>query len=319
MLIHFLLFILGFVLVIKGADWLVNGSVSLARKLNVSELAIGLTIVAFGTSAPELVVNIVASINKLNDVAMGNVIGSNIFNILAILGLSAIIYPLAVQTDTIKKEIPYSLFAIILLFIFINIHLIPGSDNTGLQRIDGIIFIFFLLLFLYYVFKNMKKDPVPLDVKIKEYNNLMTFILIMLGLSGLIVGGRVVVNNAVEIAKYFGISERVISLTIISAGTSLPELATSAVAASKKRSDLAIGNVIGSNIFNIFFILGISAIISPINVSESFNLDILILFFATLLLLLAMFTGKKRKIDRWEGALFLLFFTFYILWLILKV
>ncbi len=318
MLIHFILFVLGFILVIKGADWLVNGSVSLARKLNVSELAIGLTIVAFGTSAPELVVNIVASINKLNDVAMGNVIGSNIFNILAILGLSAIIYPLAVQTETIKKEIPYSLFAIILLFVFINNHLITGSDNTGLQRIDGIIFIFFLLLFLYRVFKNMKKYPVPIDVKIKEYNNLMTFSLIMIGLSGLIAGGRIVVNNAVEIAKYFGISERVISLTIISAGTSLPELATSAVAAYKKRSDLAIGNVIGSNIFNIFFILGISAIISPINISESFNLDILILFFATLLLMLTMFTGKRKKIDRWEGSLFLLFFTIYILWLILK-
>lgn len=316
MLLNFLLFILGFILVIKGADWLIDGSVSLARKLNISELAIGLTIVAFGTSTPELVVNVVASINQFNDVVMGNIIGSNIFNILAILGISAMIYPITIQPATIKKEIPYSIFAIILLFVFMNDHMLTGSEDQGLHRIEGMILIACLIIFLFHVFKNMKSEPAALDLKLKEYSYLMTIILLIIGLSGLIAGGKIVVNNAIEIAKYFGISERVISLTIISAGTSLPELATSAVAAYRKRSDLAIGNVIGSNIFNIFFILGISSVISPVKNVENFNKDLLILFIATLFLLIAMFTGKKRIIDRWEGLIFLLMFSSYILWLI---
>lgn len=316
MLIPALLLVSGFLLLIKGADWLVNGSVALARKFKVSELAIGLTIVAFGTSAPELVVNVVASVNQFNDVVMGNIVGSNIFNLLFILGVAAIIYPVSVQIKTIRKEIPYSLFAALLLLFLINDRFVFGGKGDLLQRLDGIILLLFFCFFLYYVSRNLKSEPDSLDVTGKDYTVGITLLLIFAGLAGLIVGGKLVVTNAVKIAEALGLSERIIGLTVISAGTSLPELATSAVAAYKKRSDLAIGNVIGSNIFNIFLVLGISAVISPIRIEESFNLDILLLIVATSLLMLAMFTGKKKKLDRWEGILFVIIFLGYITWII---
>ena len=316
MLIPALLLVSGFLLLIKGADWLVNGSVALARKFKVSELAIGLTIVAFGTSAPELVVNVVASVNQFNDVVMGNIVGSNLFNLLFILGVAAIIYPVSVQIKTIRKEIPYSLFAALLLLFLINDRFVFGGKDDLLQRLDGIILLIFFCFFLYYVSRNLKSEPDSLEGTGKDYTMGITLLLILAGLAGLIVGGKLVVTNAVKIAEAIGLSERIIGLTVISAGTSLPELATSAVAAYKKRSDLAIGNVIGSNIFNIFLVLGISAVISPIRIEESFNLDILLLIVATLLLMMAMFTGKKKKLDRWEGILFVLVFLGYITWII---
>jgi len=316
MLTNTLLFLLGFALLIQGAGWLVNGSVSFARKFKVSELAIGLTIVAFGTSTPEMVVNVVASINKYNDVVMGNIVGSNIFNLLCILGLSAMIYPITVDIKSIRREIPYSLLAALLLLLLVNDMRIFHSSSNVLQRLDGYILLIFFSLFIYYIFKNLKEENQVTESGSKEYSLIKTLLLISAGLAGLFFGGKLVVNNAVEIAKVLGISERIIGLTIISAGTSLPELATSSVAAYKKRSDLALGNVIGSNIFNIFFILGISAIISPTQVTESFNNDIFLLIIATLMVLLAMFTGKKKILDRWEGALFFTVFVLYILWLI---
>jgi cation:H+ antiporter len=316
MLIPALLLVSGFLLLIKGADWLVNGSVALARKFKVSELAIGLTIVAFGTSAPELVVNVVASVNQFNDVVMGNIVGSNLFNLLFILGVAAIIYPVSVQIKTIRKEIPYSLFAALLLLFLINDRFVFGGKDDLLQRLDGIILLIFFCFFLYYVFRNLKAEPDGLEVTGKDYTLGITLLLVFAGLTGLIIGGKLVVTNAVKIAEAIGLSERIIGLTVISAGTSLPELATSAVAAYKKRSDLAIGNVIGSNIFNIFLVLGISAVISPIRIEESFNLDILLLIVATLLLMMAMFTGKKKKLDRWEGILFVIIFLAYITWII---
>ncbi len=315
MTVHILLIILGFVLLIKGADWLVTGSVSLAKQYNISELAIGLTVVAFGTSAPELLVNVLSSIKGYNDVAVGNVVGSNIFNLLLILGISGMIYPLTVQTKTVWKEIPISLLATALLILLANNWLTPSSAAL-FSRMDGLIFIGIFLLFLLYMAFSMKTEKTDTDSEYQTYKISWTILYIAIGLITLIVGSKLVVDKAVKIAQLLHVSEKFIGLTIISAGTSLPELFTSVVAAIRRRSDIAVGNVIGSNIFNIFLILGVSAIIKPIKYNLQFNLDILVLIGATILLFIAMFSGKKYKLDRWEAALFTAGYLVYIIYLI---
>ena len=312
------LLIIGFVLLIKGADLLVNGASSLAKRYNVSELVIGLTIVAFGTSAPELIVNIVASAHHYDEVVFGNIIGSNIFNLLMILGIAGVIYPVTVQVKTIWNEIPYSLFSAIILLVLVNDTFLWRSYSNMFSRLDGIILLFFFGLFLFYVFYSLKSEKKIELTETKILSLHLTILYIVLGLGVIIFGGRFVVNNAVEIAKKLYISEKLIGLTIVSIGTSLPELATSAVAAFKKKSDLAIGNVIGSNIFNVLLILGISGIISPLRYNSAFSADILVLIFVTLFLFVAMFTGVRKKLDRWEAAILLLFFIGYMSYLIYR-
>ena len=311
MTIVVLLLVLGFAILIKGADWLVNGSVSLAKHYNISELAIGLTIVAFGTSAPELVVNIISSAKGLNDVTMGNIVGSNLFNIMLILGISGIIYPLTVQVKTIKNEIPFSLLAAIVLLLLAN-YSFNKEGILSLNRIDGVILLVFFLLFMVYIFVNLRSKDETLEADYKAIKPSFSLLLIFIGLASLVLGSRLVVDNAVKIAHVFGASEKLIGITIISAGTSLPELVTSVVAAFRKRSDIAIGNIIGSNIFNIFLVLGISSLIAPINYNSSFNVDITILIASTLLLFLFMFSGKKQRLDRWESAVLLIGYIGYI-------
>jgi cation:H+ antiporter len=318
MIINVLLLIVGFGLLIKGADFLVLGSSSLARRSNISELVIGLTIVAFGTSTPELIVNIVSAIEGLNDVAYGNVIGSNIFNLFFILGISALIFPIKVQHSTIMKEIPYSIIAALVLLILANDHLYSESQPNRIGFVDGSIMLAFFLYFLYYIFRNMKSDNQEIAIDQKTYSGWKTVLLIVTGLAGLVFGGRMSVNNAVDIAHHLGISERIIGLTIIAVGTSLPELATSAVAAYRKNSDIAIGNVVGSNIFNIFFVLPVSALIHPLPYKLTFNTDITVLIAGTILLLFFTYSGKKAIIDRWEGLFMTLGFLGYTLWLILS-
>lgn len=295
-----------------------SGSSSLAKRFNVSELAIGLTIVAFGTSTPELVVNTIASINDYDDVVLGNIIGSNIFNLLLILGLTGIIFPINVQKNTVWKEIPYSLLAVVVLILLANDVFLFNAGSNVLSHFDGIIMLIFFFLFLGYIFFSMKKEQNAESSQTKELSLKKSIIYIVLGLSGLIVGGRFVVNNAVEIARALSVSEKLIGLTIVSIGTSLPELVTSLVAALKKKADLAIGNVIGSNIFNIFLILGVSSIISPVNYSSSFNFDVALLLLATIFLLVAMFTGVRKKLDRWEAIVLFLVFVGYLIYLIIK-
>lgn len=313
MIVHILLLILGFGILIKGADWLVDGGSALARKYKISELAIGLTIVAFGTSMPEFVVNVFAAYNSHSDIVFGNVIGSNIFNLFAILGIAGLISPLIVQPSTTWKEIPLSFFAALLLFFLCNSFI---SDSEVLSRIDGVFLLVFFGLFLFYVFQQMKAENILLEINQKELSNFKIWIFIILGLAFLIAGGRMVVIYSVRIAMDFGISQTIIGLTIVAAGTSLPELATSVVAAIKKNNDIAIGNIIGSNIFNIFFILGVSAIIRPVNYDIKFNSSLYLLGIGTILLFITMFTGKKKKLDRWEaGILFLTYFG-YTLFLI---
>ena len=318
MVLNILLLLVGFALLIKGADFLVLGSSALARKYNVSELVIGLTIVSFGTSAPEMVVNLVSSFKGYNDVAFGNIIGSNIFNLFFILGITAMIYPISLQRSTIIKEIPYSIIAAVVLLLLANDHLYSEERVNQVNFPDALILLVFFLLFLFYVFKNMKNDNPDIAVEHKEYSMLKILLLIIGGLAGLVFGGNLSVNNGVEIARAAGMSERVIGLTIMAIGTSLPEVATSAVAAYRRNSDIAIGNVVGSNIFNILFILGISGLVNPLPYQLGFNTDITVLIGGTFLLLFFTYTGKKAVLERWEGIILFTFYIGYTLFLIFQ-
>lgn len=315
MIISFILIIIGFTSLIFGANWLVDGASLLAKKNNISDLVIGLTIVAFGTSAPELVVNSVASFNGFSDIVFGNIIGSNNFNLFIILGIAGLIYPITVQSSTAWREIPISLTATILLFLLANNFFF--NQNLEISRIDGIILFFSFLCFLYYVFNQLKQEKAEV-ITFKNKSNYKIWGLVIFGIGGLIIGGKLVVNNSIDIATELGVSQKIIGLTIIAAGTSLPELMTSIVAALKKNSDIAIGNVIGSNIFNVLLILSISSFLNPIKYDSNFNQDILILNGGTVFLIIAMFTGKRKKLDRWEAFILLSFYLIYTIYLVLK-
>ncbi|MEZ4887710.1 MAG: calcium/sodium antiporter [Chitinophagales bacterium] len=316
MFLQIVLIIIGFALLIKGADWMVYGSSALAKKNNISDLAIGLTIVAFGTSAPELVVNSIAAYQNYSDIVFGNVIGSNNFNLFIILGIVGLISPIVVQSSTVWREIPFSFVAIIVLFLSANSYL--SSAPPSLTRIDGFVLMIFFLLFLFYVYKQLQNDPVVLEPSTADLSNPKIWGFIAMGLVGLIAGGQFVVTNAIKIAETMGVSEKIIGLTIVAAGTSLPELVTSVVAATKKNSDIAIGNIIGSNIFNIFLILSISGFIRPLPYNTVFNTDIFILAGGTLFLFVAMFTGVRQKLDRWEAGVLLGSYIAYTVYLIGK-
>lgn len=315
MILQIIFLVLGLGLLIKGADWLVEGASTVAKKKQISDLAIGLTIVAFGTSAPELVVNVIASVQNHQDIVFGNIIGSNNFNLFFILGIAGLITPLVVQSSTAVKEIPISFIAAILLFILANAFL---TETAILSRLDGVILLIFFAGFLYYVYKQLKREPEKNEVKELKLSNTKIWGLIVLGLAGLVIGGRLVVTSAVDMATAMGVSEKLIGLTIIAAGTSLPELATTVVAALKKNSDIAVGNIIGSNIFNIFFILGVSAVVRPIPFDEIFNIDLYLLFAGTAFLFLAMYTSGKMKLDRWEAAVLLVIFLAYTGYLVIN-
>ncbi|MBN1904901.1 MAG: calcium/sodium antiporter [Deltaproteobacteria bacterium] len=316
MLIYFL-FVAGFVILIKGADLLVDGASSLARRFNVSDLVIGLTVVALGTSTPELFVNIIASINGNTGIAIGNIIGSNIANILLILGVSALVYPISVTRGTVWKEIPFSLLSVIALGVMVNGQLINNTGQNSLVRSDGLLLLLFFIIFIYYTFSIASKmDDVSAKVSVTEYSLLRSSVMIAIGLICLTIGAKWIVDGAVQIAASFGMSQSLIGLTIVAIGTSLPELATSVAAAYKKNVDIAVGNVVGSNIFNILFVLGISSLIKPLPFAGSSNVDIAVVIFASLLLFLSMFTGKRHTLDRWQGGLFLVSYVIYIAFLI---
>jgi cation:H+ antiporter len=303
----------GLVLLIFGANLLVSGASSIARRFNVSYLVIGLTIVAFGTSMPELVVNLIAGYSGNTGIAMGNILGSNIANIFIILGLAALIKPMGIQNSTIRIEIPFSFLAAVLVWVCANDVLIDNASASSLSRIDGIVFISFFIIFLYYSFFAGSKEPVKEKINEDESKpNWKSALFILAGLTMLYFGGELIVKNAVEIARSLQIEEEIIGLTIVAIGTSLPELATSVIAAYKGNSDIAIGNVVGSNIFNIFFILGATALIRPIPYYSSYNADLLFVIAGSLLLLVFMATGRKRSIDRWEGILLLVFYAAYM-------
>ena len=318
-IIPYILLIAGFILLIKGADLLVNGASSIAHRFNVSDLVIGLTIVAFGTSTPELFVNLFASFKGNTDIAIGNVLGSNIANIFLILGVSAVIYPLTVTKGTVWKEIPFSLLAILVLGILANDRLIDKDNSSALMRTDGLIFLLFFMIFLYYSASIAKRvEGMEELVPEKPYGLARASLFVILGLIGLTLGGKWIVDSAVQLATRFGMSQSLVGLTIVAVGTSLPEMATSAMAAFKKNVEIAVGNVVGSNIFNIFFVLSASSIIKPLPFKETNNIDIGMVILAEILLFAFMFTGRKRLLDRWEGIVFLSLYAAYIIFLIVK-
>ncbi|MEK7507981.1 MAG: calcium/sodium antiporter [Patescibacteria group bacterium] len=319
MVITYILFIVGFGVLIKGADLLVDGASSLAKRLGVSTIVIGLTIVAFGTSIPELIVNIFASVNGNTDIAIGNILGSNIANILLILGISAVIYPLAVKHGTAWKEIPFAFLAVIVLALMVSDAFIDNSTFSALTRIDGLILISFFIIFLYYVFGISKAGPPDVvETTPRVYSLLRSYVMIGVGLVGLVLGGKWIVDGAVAFASSFGVSEALIGLTIVAVGTSLPELATSAVAAYKKNTDIAVGNIVGSNIFNIFWILGVSATIRPLPFSQLLVSDVLMTALATFLLFAALFIGKRHILKRWQGICFIAIYVGYVTYLIIR-
>ncbi len=308
MITNIALIIIGFILLIKGADFLVDGASGVAKKFHIPEIIIGLTIVSIGTSMPELFVSVESSIKGYQDMAIGNVIGSNICNLLLILGLSTIIFPIAFKKQTKLIEIPMCLIITIIFMILCNI-------DGGISRTDAIILIVLFIAFIGYTIYMGKKgtnEPI-LELDLPKKNNTILYIIyIILGIIGLKFGGDFIVENSKTLAEYFNISEKVISLTIIAIGTSLPELVTSVTAAIKKDSDIAIGNIIGSNIFNILLIIGVSGIIRPINYSNSYNIQMGILILATAILALFPYTDKKNEMSRINGFIYLMLYALYM-------
>ena len=316
-MLTYVLFVIGFVFLIKGAEFLVDGAASVARSLKVSDLVIGLTVVAFGTSTPELFVNVIASFRGNTDIAIGNVLGSNIANVFLILGISSVIYPLAVTKGTVWKEIPFSLLAAVVLLFMANDRFLDRAGASALTRIDGLTFLCFFTIFLYYTFSIAARvEGLEEHVPVIKYGWLRSVVYMIAGLAGLTIGGKWIVDGAIAFAAKLGLSESLIGLTIVAVGTSLPELATSAVAAHKKNVEIAVGNVVGSNIFNIFFVLGISATIKPLPFQTKNNIDLAVVILSSLMLFLFMFTGKKRSLDRWEGIVCLALYFGYIAFLI---
>jgi cation:H+ antiporter len=317
MALTLILFLIGFGILIKGADLLVDGASSVANRFNVSNIVIGLTIVAFGTSMPELVVNLFASFQGNADIAIGNILGSNIANILLILGISSMIYPLAAKRNTVLKEIPFSLLAALVMAFMANDILLDGAAVSEISRSDGLVFLSFFAVFIYYSF-SLAKEEKDIEDGIRVISTTRSIVYILLGLLGLVLGGKWIVDGAVVLAGMIGLSEAVIGLTVVAIGTSLPELATSAIAAYKKQSDIAIGNVVGSNIFNLFWILGCSSVIRPLPFNAASNYDVLATVLASLVLFLIMFVGKRHIIQRWQGGAMLVMYISYTIFLLIN-
>ncbi len=308
-----LLLTAGLVSVILGAVWLVDGAGAAARRLHVSELAIGLTVVAFGTSLPELTVNIFAAVQGQPDVAIGNITGSNLANILLILGISTLIYPLHVEKGTVWKEIPLCFLASLIVTAFCMDTFLDHAPRAVLTRSEGIALLGFFVIFLYYT-AGISNDLPGLSEHVPSapVTWVKTILMVAAGLLLLIGGGKAVVEGAVRLAAAAELSESFVAVTIVAIGTSLPELATSIAAAWKKKAEIAIGNVVGSNIFNIFFILGISSAIRPLAVNKVLYLSLATGIIAAGLLFICMFTGKRHKLDRWEGGILLGLYVIYL-------
>lgn len=316
MILAIVFIVLGVFLLAKGADWMVDGAASLAKRLGVAPIVIGLTVVSFGTSAPELVVNLVAATSGNTDIAIGNIIGSNIANILLILGIAAVITPLTIKKNTVWKEIPLALLAVVLVGVMAADRVLTGRAIDSIDRIDALSLLAFFVVFLYYTF-GISKTEGGAGPDVKGMSVVKAVSLVSGGLLALVAGGKLTVDGAISIAQAFGVAERIIGLTVVAIGTSLPELVTSAIAAKKGQVDIAIGNVVGSNIFNIFLVLGISAFVAPLPLGPDSAGDILVAIGAALMLFMAMFVGRRHQLERWQGAAFIGCYAVYVLSLIL--
>ena len=312
MLLNILLLIVGFVLLIKGADFFVDGASSTASNFKVSKMLIGLTIIAFGTSSPEFAVSMQALASNSTDMVLGNVIGSNILNILLILGVAAIIHPIKIRDNTVKKELPLCmLISTLLVVLFLDVRLANGLVNE-ITRADAIVILLFFSVFIYYLISLVKQKKESNEEEKPQFKLGKSLLFVAIGLAGIIFGSDLVVNNASGIASKLGLSERIIALTIIAFGTSLPELVTTIVSSRKGEQDLLLGNIIGSNIFNACVVLGIPVALFGTITPNSFNyIDLLMLIFSSFLLF--VFAETKRTVTRWEGILMLvIFFAYYI-------
>ena len=317
MLIQVLILLASLAAIIFGADWLVDGASGIARRFRVSEFVIGLTIVGMGTSAPELVVSMVGAFEGNADVAVGNVVGSNIFNTLLILGLTATILPIAITKANRRRDIPMNiLITLLVLGLGMTATLLHFGDNT-LSRIDAGILLLLFALYIWYSFA--KGDKTEDGTPGKEMKVWKAILLVLIGLAGLIAGGKYFVDSATHIARALGVSDKFIAITILAGGTSAPELATCIVAAVKKKGQLALGNIIGSNIFNLLLILGCAALVQPISFESLDLVDAGFLVASAILLLFTVFTGNKDRLDRWEGVLLTLAWCGYMGWLIYNV
>lgn len=315
MILQILILLAGLILILLGANYLVDGSSSVAKKFGLSEFIIGLTIVGIGTSSPEMVVSFMSAFQSKADMAVGNIVGSNIFNTLMILGITALVSPLVITKSNHRKDIPLNIAVTALLIILGLNFTLFGIGNNEISRLDGALL---LVLFAWYLWSSFKSDKPAEDEEsqIKEYSNLVSIIMIVGGLAGLIIGGRLFVNSATAIAKAFGVSDKFIAITVMAAGTSMPELATCIVAALKGRGQLALGNVLGSNIANILLILGGAALISPLSFSGMTYVDLGIVLASAILIFISAYTFKKKQLDRIEGTILLLMEIAYMWYLI---
>jgi len=305
----------GFIVLIAGAEALIRGSVSIAKRFNISDMAIGLSLVSVGSSAPEVVVNIMAALKGSPDIAMGNVLGSNISNLLLGVGIASFFHSIRIRKNTVLKEIPFSVFALLVLLIMANDRFFNSAEGYILSRSEGLLLICFFLIFLYYIYSigaSVSEDT----VSHKRYPIFLSILLVTAGILSLALGGQWIVKGARSIASLIGLSEAFIGLTLVAIGTSMPEIVTSAVAAYRNKSDIAIGNIIGSNVFNIFWVLGITATVTPIKFSPKLNWDIIIVTVATVMLVALLYIGKKKTIGKMKGIAMIVAYVGYILYLI---
>ncbi len=310
--------VVGFVLLIFGADWLVAGASGLAKRFRISDLVIGLTVVAFGTSMPEFVVNILSIANNSTDLAITNVLGSNIINTFVILGVTALVYPIISQKRSRDFDMPMSIIAGLLVFVFATYTF--NHTDTGISLWGGIVLLLFFVMFLYFTFRHAKDHPNETETEtFVEIKLGKAILLIIVGLAGLILGGQAIVESAVTIANRMGVSESIIGLTIVALGTSLPELATSVMAAYRRNSDIALGNVVGSNIFNVFFILGTSAVICPLPSYVGLQVDALMAMMGGVVVWLLIKSSRKRRLTRLGGAMLLLCYAIYLTYRLMMV
>lgn len=322
----YLLLVVGLALLLLGANYLVDSSVAIAKRAKISNFIIGLTIVGIGTGAPELFVSIQSALTGHGDIAMGNVVGSNITNLLLILGVTAMICPFAIEKQTHRSDIPFGIFAAVLLTMFVNDSWNPGIDENILSRLDGgVLLIIFISYFIYTLFikaKNPQEAKVEMDQdatsSLDSKKPALLWVIAAVSLGALLCGGQLFLDSAINLARAWGMSEAVISITIVAVGTSLPELITSVLAACKNNPQLALGNILGSNVFNILMILGLTASITPIHVEGIHAIDFMVMIGATVATFIVTYTFKKKKFDRAEGVIFLLCYIAYTIYLLMR-
>jgi cation:H+ antiporter len=306
------LFILGFVVIIFGADLLVNGASSLGFKLRIPQLVIGLTIVAIGTSLPEVVINVYASIRNETGLAISNILGSNLLNLLLVVGVASFIRPMLINRETTYRDIPISLFSVLLLGLLVNDFTLGFGAMNVMGGIEGLFFLVLLVLYIFLTMRTTRPDIVEADAPSADKPAMKSIILIVAGAFMLFIGGRWIINGTVEVSELLGITNSEVGLVIIATATSLPELSTSIMAAIRKKADIAVGNAVGSSIFNVFLVLGLSSMITPLPFDSKSNLDLFALVMANILLFMFVFTGKGRQIERWEGIIMVLAYLGYM-------